>query len=177
VQPLARFEPMNDDEKSHMRYIYYTRLRFWLVSFVGLFCLVFGLCYNGDTSPRLDNNGNEIKVKKWDYLTAGQMRLVSFCFLGLPIAVVAFVSYKKRLLPYSKDARRGEKELISYPIIRKQYFEHTGQYFVSFDNPDYMHHEVDAAFYHYCSPGDFAYMYRAPLSKYVFDKSGRFSLL
>ena len=177
MQPVTRFEPMNDEEKSHLWYIYNTRLRYWLISFIGILCLAFGVCYKGDTSPQLDIHGREKKEKKWDNLTAGQMRLVSFGFLVLPISAVFFVSYRKRLMPFKKDAEHGEKELISYQIIRKQYFEHTGQYFVSFDNPDYMHHEVEEAFYFHCSPGDYAYMYRAPLSKYVFDKSGRFSLL
>lgn len=168
MKPLTRFEPMNEDEKTHLWYIYNTRLRFWLISFLGMFCLAFGLCYSGDTRPQLDIEGKEIKAKKWDNLTARQMRLVSFCFIGLPIAGVAWVSYRKRLLPYKKDARRAEKELISYQIVRKQYFEHTGQYFVSFDDPNYMHHEVDEAFYFHCSPGDYAYMYRAPPIKICF---------
>jgi hypothetical protein len=97
--------------------------------------------------------------------------------LEIPVILVALVTYTKRIATFKKDAKKGEKEPIAYKIIRKQYFGHTDQYFVSFDNPNYMHHEVDEAFYHNCSPGDYAYMYRAPLSKYVFDKGGRFSIL
>jgi len=177
MKPINCFEPMNDDERSHLLHIYNTKLRNWLVSFIGIMCLIFGLCYGGDTRPQLDIYGKEKKEKKWDYLTATQMRMLCFCFIGLPVTSVFLISYRKRLLPFKKDAQRGEKEQVSYQVMRKQYFEHTGQYFVSFNNPDYMHHEVDKAFYFHCSPGDYAYIYRAPLSGYVFDKGGRFSLL
>ncbi len=150
MEPLRRFEKMSREEKDHLMYIYHTRLKYWLISFAGVSCLAFSI-------------------------SAGHV--LGMVILGAPILSVAWVTYRRRVSPFRKDALRGEKELISFRIVRKQYFEHTGQYFVSFDNPDYMHHEVDRAFYYHCSPGDYAYIYRAPLSKYVFDNGGRFSIL
>ena len=85
--------------------------------------------------------------------------------------------YVIKIEPFKKDIKNGVKEIVPYTIIRKEYFEYTGQYFVALDDPKYLHHEVDAATYANCSEGDTMAIYRAPRSKFVFEDNGRFTLM
>lgn len=105
------------------------------------------------------------------------MRVINFFWLETPIFLVAVGVYRKRVSSYKKDVRSGVKELVPYTIISKKYFQHTKQYYFSFNDLLYMHYEVDAEMYSKHSEGDTLYISRAPYSKYVFDEKGRFSII
>lgn len=53
----------------------------------------------------------------------------------------------------------------------------TNQYYVAFDDPDYMHHEIDENTFNNVNEGDNMYIYRGVYSKYVFEINGRFTIL
>ncbi len=173
AMPLT--EPLTDEEQAHLLHIFRSR-RNLLIS-VGL---ILGgmICYI--VLPEMDLSGGKgwQKLKRLDYLVSQNVLMLSILgALLLLILGYCLMLYIKRIHPFLSDARGGKKEVVSCRIIRKQYFPYTGQYFISFSDPRYMHHEVDAVFYEHCREGDIAYLYRAPRSKYVFDERGRFTLM
>jgi len=105
------------------------------------------------------------------------VRMLSLIFLGCVLLATYIRFYIKKVLAYKRDAESGMKERIAYTIVRKEYFPETDQYFVTFDDPDYMHHETNRDTWYNCHEGGYFFIYRAKKSKYVFEESGRFSII
>ena len=156
------------EEKEHLILIYQTRMRNFLPIYIII--QLFTICFS--LFPIFAFGG----IKN---ATIEQVELsgVLFCIFAAPVMLIGILYYYLRVYKYWSDARKGLKERISRTIIRKSHFPHTDEYFLSFDDPNYMHHEVDAYFYHNCAEGTEVYLYRAPRSKYIFNKNGVFSLL
>jgi len=148
-------EPLTKEDKEMLQSIYTTRLRFLTAAFA-VWMLLTSFWVVLLAHPK---GSSEIIIAV----------AVVFCICG--------ATYIIRVEPFKKDVRNGVKEIVPYTIIRKEYFEFTGQYFVALDDPKYLHHEVDAATYSTCSEGDTMALYRAPKSKFVFEENGRFSLM
>lgn len=147
--------PLNDEEKSLLKYIYTRRLKFLLGIIPGII---------------LANIYLRMKGESW----IGSVLLI-------PIELVLFIGgiciYFRRIFPVWLDYRRGVKEALSFQIIRKQYMEHTGQYFVALDSSEHLFHEVDREVWEQCEPGDSFILYRTPKARYYFNSQGKFMLL
>jgi hypothetical protein len=151
---------MSEEEIGHLMLVYRVRRRNFFVTFITAILIAYVCSFPNYEDP----------------VTRG-MHLAILTFFELPIIITGLLIYLIRIRPYLRDARNGVKDMIPYEIIRFTYFPQTNQYFISFDDPRYMHHEVDEVFYFNCTEGDYAYVSRAPISKYVFDQYGRFTLV
>ncbi len=165
--------PLNDAELQHLKEICSTRQRNVITMFavLMLMALVASFRVDGRYHPF------DKKVDGEGVVDRNGMRVINFFWLETPIFLVAISVYRTRVFRYKKDIRNGVKEFVPYTIISKKYFQLTNQYFFSFDDPEYMHYEVDATTYGQCTEGDTLYVSRAPRSKYVFDKKGRFTII
>ena len=105
------------------------------------------------------------------------VRMLSLIFLGFVLLISYISFYIKSVLAYKRDAGSGVKERIAYTIVRKEYFPDTDQYFVSFDDPNYMHRETNRETWYNCDEGGYFFVYRAKRSKYVFEDNGRFNII
>lgn len=147
--------PMNEEEKNLLKYIYTRRLKFMLGIIPGIIFANLYLRYKGES---------------W----IGSILIA-------PIELVLFVGciaiYFRRIHTLIIDYKRGIKEAIFYQIIRKQYMEHTGQYFVALNSSEHLFHEVDKDIWMQCEVGDTFIIYRTPKAKYYFNSQGKFELL
>ncbi len=170
--------PISNIEKEHLLYIYKTRLRNFVLAYIILIPCAFIFSFRLEHRSQFSNKTIKWTEKEADYLVNrnGQI-LLNLMFMEVPLIFFGIRILRKRIICFKKDAESGKKERITKIITRKSHFPLTGQYFISFDDPDYMHHEVDAEFYTSCYEGGEAYLYRAPWSKYIFNKDGVFSLL
>ncbi len=169
--------PLTDSGKEHLIDIYSTRRRTFLRSYGLIMLIAFLCCFRIDYRTQYGTH-RVYKEDSFDKpISREAMYLVNIAFLCGTLAIAGSRIYSKRILRFKRDIENGVKEMVPYTIVSKRYFEHTGEYFFSFDDPNYMHYEVEAAMYMQCCEGDTLYVSRAPLSKYVFDKDGRFSLI
>lgn len=152
--------PLTDEEKSHLQTVYGSRLRYFLLTFL---VLVLNALYN---SIGLLSNSSQSREASIIALS------VSFVILS-----ACGLLFFRRIYPYKKDLKLGQKEKVSYTIIRKSHFPMTNQYYFSFDNPDYMHYEVDADLFYSMQEGDSVVIYRGRYSKHVFEKDARFTFM
>jgi hypothetical protein len=169
---------LTKEEKGHLMHIYRSRLYPFLITYVAIAAFI-GARIAGEHQQHIqDSHHSAYETKRSDYLfTDNEGTLVYASFFTLLFAIPGIRIFKRRIWRFRKDAINGVKEIVPYTIIRKSYFEHIGKFYISFYDPNYMHHEVDAAFFLSCSEGDTAYLFRAPLSKYIFNKDGKFELM
>jgi len=165
--------PLSPDEKDLLHAIFVTRLRVLVSGFLLLESLFFVITlrmsfrrYKVDQYDLWDSQ----HIRHWTAIVFGGMLCLFF------IIYCACIFFK-RVYPFYKDHKCGEKEIVPYLITRKEYFPITNQYFIGFDDPKYRFHQVDRDFYNKCYEGGTAYLYRAEHSKYVFENNGRFTLL
>lgn len=180
--------PLTDEEKSHLQTVYGSRLRYFTLPFAIIFayCLI-GLPFTkGEKMKRLyhqTKGGNYVKYEGYDYeifgheLTDTENYILTRLYLLIPTVIAGGILFFRRIYPYKKDLKLGQKEKVSYTIIRKSHFPMTNQYYFSFDNPDYMHYEVDADLFYSMQEGDSVVIYRGRYSKHVFEKDARFTLM
>lgn len=165
---------MNDIEKEHLQHIYKARCKLFFPVFAILLAYAI-YCSFGGYYRDIDD--------KYDYQVFGhelnntELFIIMLIFLPGLISVCGIVIYLKKIHTYKKDVLLGMKEEVSYAIVRKQYFPRTNQYFLSFDDPKYMHYEVDALVYNAYNIGDTFPIYRGVYSKQVFEKNGRYTLM
>lgn len=98
-------------------------------------------------------------------------------FIAVMACAAAVVVYLRRIHPFYRDFRGGLKKVHFYQVTMKQFFPHTGQYFIGTGDPKYLHHEVDADTYALLSVGQLFAIYVAPHSKYAFNMRNRYTLL
>lgn len=108
-----------------------------------------------------------------------QMVLLLFgeFFLESIVIVSGIWVYMKTVHCYVKDIQSGVKEMVPYEILQKEYFEVNGKYYFKIDNPDHIHHEVDADTFNSYSEGDTVYLYRTVYAQFFFDASGSYTIL
>jgi hypothetical protein len=165
-------------EKDHLLHIYHTRLRLFTLAYSAVVLYALLCCFRVDYRDRMSGRIQQWTAERGDHLVSrNQMIMINILFLEGPLLFMGYRVYRKRIACFKKDAVNGIKEVVPYKIIRKTYLPHTNEFFISFDDPNYMHHEVNVDFYMNCNEGDTAYLYRAPSSKYIFDREGKFSLM
>lgn len=113
-------------------------------------------------------------------VTDKKMELFAVSFFAYTLlflfSVLGIRFYFSNIYPFLLDNRNGYKIAIPFTITKMEYFPTTGQYFIGCDDPRYPFHEVDQATYSQYNIGDTTYLYQAPLSKYYFEKDGKFTL-
>lgn len=174
---------LTDEEQDLLETIYRTRLK----TFVGAFtAMIFAGIYAviRSTGNRYRGGYVETRAKHpTDYeilghvLSRGELRLLMAVFIFSIIFYFAISIFFKKVYPYRKDAKSGVKEVVYKTVTDKKYFPATSQYFLSFDDPNYMHHEVDAAMYLYVEAGSSVALFRGLHSGYVFHKDGKFTIM
>ncbi len=169
-------EPITEDDREMLLSIYETRRRFlfcvYIILFaIGVACSRRGVNTVGARSSRMHQLTQE---EEHDNFLIWMFDLV---FIETILMSTGVVLLFKRVLPYRKDLRQGMKEKVPYIITNKKYFPITDQYYIGLDDPKYMNREVDADTYAQCSEGGEFYIYRAVNSKYIFEESGRFTIL
>ena len=179
--------PLNEEEMKHLETVYGTRMRYFALPFIIIFayCLIGLFFTKGQKMKNLYHyvKGHYVKYDGYDYeifghqLTDTENYILTRLYLLIPVTAVGGYIFFKRIYPYKKDLKLGQKEKVSYTIIRKSHFPITNQYFFSFDNPDYMHYEVDADLFYSMQEGDSIVIYRGRYSKHVFEKDARFTLM
>lgn len=159
-------EPLDDKERNYLLFIYRSRIRFFVPAIL-ILVLAAALC----------SLYIAMSTRVKDALPVVPQACFNFLFIGLPIMLLALRIYYRRIYVYKRDLEAGLKEMIPYIIQEKESFPLTGQYYFKIDNPDNMHHEVDAATFNSFHTGDTVYIARAPKSKQSFEYGGRFSLI
>ena len=98
---------------------------------------------------------------------------------GLLILVVipGIIVFGKRVRVYKKDIQAGYKLKVYEQVVNKQYFQTTDQYFLSLNNSNYLHHEVNAEVYASISIGDHYPVYFAAHSRYPFTLRSRITMM
>jgi hypothetical protein len=171
--------PLTDDERDLLLTIYDSRRRFLGLVYLVLIIVAFIYGWQG-VDARSHGGGN---IRRWEenedakFIPRIGAQLIITGFLESMVIGTGLYFFMKRVRPFLLDAKSGLKERLPYPIVRKEHFPLTNQFYVGFDDPNYLHHEIDEATYHNCSVGDTLYVYRGIRSKFVFKENGRFSIL
>lgn len=174
--------PINEDERELLYTIYRTRLRVFCGGYAFLvgtgvyhFIAPYGRMTEEQLSTRIAK-GESYEV--FDHsMTHSDMFWVLLLFFGGLVFISGAIIFFRKVYPFRKDLRDGYKESLIYTIIRKSNFTTTGQYFFSFDDPNFPHYEVDEDMWYEAAEGDEIVIYRAVHSKYVFVHNGRYTLL
>jgi hypothetical protein len=167
--------PLTNDEQDFLRSIYKKRRRFLSLVYIGMFAVAVFICV---FAYSMDVVRNEMMPKdNIHYESTLGIRAINFLFLCCILLASGAYFYFKKVLPFKHDADSGVKEQIAYTIVKKNYFELTNKYYVTFDDPDYLHHETDEDTWYNCSEGGYFYIYRAIRSKFVFEDNGRYRLI
>ena len=170
--------PLTQDDKEHLLHMFAARRKLLFMAYVILVPLALILSFRVDYRiwsgkthhwNKHDNGGGLIERQ--------QMIAINMAWLLSILAVVGVPAYMKRVRVCKKDVQKGIKECVPCTVTMKLHFENTGQYFLSLNDPAYLHHEVDEETYYNYSEGDIVYLFRAPLSRHVFNNKGKFTLL
>ena len=173
--------PLTKEETDHLQVIYTQRFRVFCAGYS--FLVGYGLYntlgrYSTLTREQLSERaGESIDYEVFDYaITRFDMFYILLFFFGGLIVISGIITFYKKVYPFKKDIRSGKKEIVGYKIVNKLYFGTTKEYFLSFSDPRYLHHEVDAETYDSFNIGDEVKVHRGMYSKPVFEKDGRFTL-
>lgn len=174
--------PLTEEECGLLTHIYQKRLRFFIGAYLFLFAVAFFSALSIDgRKPRsrftsYSNNGYRYNERDMG-LSPLQMYAITIPLLEGLVIGTGILVYRKRIRPLRKDVKNGVKETVHYPVIQKQHFKQTGQYFIGTNHPDYLFHEVDYNTWQQVHVGDSFAVYRAPLSRYVFNETGKYTIL
>lgn len=173
-------EPLTDDERNTLLHIYRSRLRLFVSTFAILFFLAWvktGPVHvgGGDTHVIRQRGANGFIYREYWSITINQFLILMKVGLLSALCIPGAIIYSRRIAPYRRDARIGLKAILYHTVIGKRSFATTGQYFLLLDNPDCMHHEVDAMTYEQVTLGQMWPMYFGPCSGYAFNPRGTYS--
>ena len=182
--------PLTDDDKDMLQTIYSARIRLFLITYTVLFimALICGYCIDSRDRRHLDKfsmyeYNKTHGITKWEDtnedkgISRMQMRIISISFLESVVIATGIVVFLRRIQPFKADLKLGMKAKVPYVIVRKEYFPLTNQCYVGFDDPSYLHHEIDQDTFSQVNEGDVMYIYRGIKSKYTFEENGKFSLM
>jgi hypothetical protein len=128
--------PLSPSEKELLLHIYYTRLRIFLLGYIPAISYASFSCFRLGYRDKFTGNFHNWTAEMGDYLvTRNQMIVINMLFLVGPLLFLGYRVYRKHIASLKKDALNGVKQAIPYCIVRKSYFVHTHQYFISFDDP------------------------------------------
>jgi|GEM_PF-1338860 len=180
LQPELTIVPLSDEEVQHLRDVYTTRLRVFCAGYAFLVSAAL-LQPLGGFGELSDEELHERLKKGIDYEMFGHsltrldfFYLIVTLFGGLILCSGIYI-YLKKLRPFIKDIKSGMKEAVPFTVIDKKHFPLTSEYFFSFDDPRFLHYEVDESTYYSLSVGNVVYIYRGIHSKHVFEMDGRFT--
>jgi len=151
--------PLSEDDAFVLNVIYQSRLRTFLVVFTMMAGLVLFRA-----SPYILGN-EEIQ------------HAAAFASFALIIILPALYIFFKGIWAYRRDIRAGFKYVIYQEVIGKQHFPHTGQYFLSLTDVNYMHHEVEQATFESIQIGDRYPVFFAAHSRYPFTLRSRITMM
>jgi len=154
---------LTSDEKDMLMHIY--KVRFRLLFSASVF-MIFSAAYS---ILKLRHTLNQLDTTKY----VG----VYIAFVSLFIGASAIIIFQKRIWSLKKDAVGGFKEVVLFSITMKQHFPQTNQYFVGLNHPDYLFHEIEEGEFNELNLGDTYGVYRAPNSKYFFNRQGKYSIM
>lgn len=152
-----------------MHEIYHTRRKLFFTAFAVLFLM--GAFYGQNIDSRSS------KFKNSEVISRTMMKCIGVALLEIPILACGTFIFFKRVNCFRKDINDGYKYPVVYTIVAKQYFPLTNQYFVSFDDPDYLHHEVSESNYQLLNVDDQFPVYMTRYSRYAFNSRGSFTIL
>lgn len=171
--------PMSNDEISFLMRVYEKRRWFLIkccLAFVPVM-IIAAIRYE-EIEPWFNVKHKQWYEKDIAYYFAKLPVYLTHISVGLAIfSVIAIYMNYARVRPLKADAQSGMKQKIPCIITRKQHMPLTNQYYVWTDNPHKPGYEVAEHIYNNCSEGDVIYLYRAPKSKLVFEKDGRYEIL
>lgn len=165
---------LTEEERAHLMVIYNARLRnlVFVYAFLiatGMYASLVSFRHRSDDRDEYRVFGHEVTPMEMFY---GSIVLIQGLLIWSGVRM-----FKKRVYAYKKDAMNGEKEVKTYTVTNKLYFQHTGEFYLSFDDPNYMHYKVDPDIYATYNIGDQVPVYRGVYSKYVFEKDARFTFM
>lgn len=178
MSPEVQYVPFSEEDTGLLKEILHKRRKLFFQVFP--IVIVMAILASFRISRRDRYSG---RITRWEQteesrlISATGMILLNMSFLLTPITVCGTLIYRKRILSLKKDIREGQKWIRPYQVTMKQYFPHTGQYFVGTNNPAYLHHEVDEQAYQQLSVGQTFFVYYARHSGYVFNKKGSYTLM
>jgi hypothetical protein len=165
-------EGLSCEDRDMLLTIFRKRLRLFLSVFGMLFIVAF-LC-----SLKIDSRHHYFKPDDSNFhISRNTMYIINFCFLGGILFIIAAIIFRKRIWYIYKDARNNLKEIVYYEVTQKSKFAHTHQFFIGLNDPEYLFHEVDEQTWSNISVGSRFGVYKAPLSKYVFNYNGKFTMM
>lgn len=163
---------MNEEELQLLRDIYKTRRHLFAGAF--FFLILAGIVYG----QRIDRGNYRYGQDKSDItLTRSEMKIAGILWLEIPVCTFGAFVFFKRIRPFQKDIADGRKYRIYHAVTFKQYFPLTNQYFISLNDADYMHHEVDKVVYEQVNEGDAFPVYFTRYAHYAFNKNGSFTIM
>jgi len=166
--------PLTEEEQHHLMTVYKTRLPFFALVF-GIFILA-GIYFSFSAYTTDDVDPYDYEV--FGYVLMGEdLFLFVLLLIESMIFIVGIRIFLRKIYAFKKDAYCGRKEVLHKTVIDKKFFSNTNQYYISFDDPNYMHHEVDADVYYSLQVGDTVPIYRGIYSKHVFQKDARFTFM
>lgn len=168
--------PLTKEESAFLRHIYKKRLKLFALTYLFLIIVAFGSALAVDgPSDRYGRRMYSYRSKETG-LSREQMYAITIPLLETFVIVSGVVFFRKRIWQIRKDIKNNLKEPIYYTVVQKNVYEHTGQYFVGLNHPDYLFHEVDFDVWKNIVVGEPFVVFRAPLSKQAFNANGTFKI-
>jgi len=160
--------PLSEAEREQLRFICDKRLRLFVPA-----CIFLSLLVVRCTLPLRFRAMPDKPFPRSSLLTTLAAPVLLECLLLIPGVFI----YRRRIGCFRRDLKRNEKVAMYYRVTQKQYFGHTGQYFIGLNHPDYLFQQVDAATWKRLEINDDFIVYRAPFSRYVFNPWGAYTVL
>jgi hypothetical protein len=171
--------PLTVDDRNFLLSVYDQRRRLIFVVYLILFAIALPISRRIDYRAKYSNT-----IVRWGdndpdakYVSRTGMKLINLGFLGTIILGSGAYFWFRRVAPLKKDANLGVKEAVPFLILRKEYYAVSDQYFFAVDDPVNLHYEVNENTYHRLSEGDTFYIYRGIHSRFVFEESGRYTIM
>jgi hypothetical protein len=171
--------PLTENEKDLLLMVYDTRRRLLFIVYAILISIAFACSQRIDYRSRYSNEVNYWQTNNDDakFISRFGMKVISFCFLESMVIGTGLFFLFKRVLPLKRDADSGVKEKIPYRILKKEYYSVNERYYFAIDDPALLHFEVGKNTYDSLSEGDEFYIYRGAKSRFVFENSGKYTIL
>ena len=164
---MKQYQPLEQEELELLKEVYSKRR--WSLAYGYMFFLILSL-----SVPLRDC------FEHPDFFFDAARSVPTYLFIAIVVHLLFIIPgcilWYVRINPFRLDIRFGEKEVIPYTILRKEYFPNTGQYYVAIDDPIALHYELDEGQFQQCSEGDTIYVGRAVHSRFIFEQNGRYTL-
>ena len=173
--------PLLKEDRAHLKQVFRTRLTIFAAGYAFFtgFLLDILAPYGRMSEQELARSAG--KGADFDLFGHHLTQLdIFWCLLvafGLPTFLTGTVVFYRKIYCFHRDLRYGNKDPVRFRVINKLTFPLTGEYFLSLDDPRYLHYEVEADVYGQVTIGDCIELFRCRYSGHVFEKDYRFTLL